>query len=116
MAPDFNALADATRRTILALLRLEGELCVCELEAALDLIQPVVSRQLALLREAGWVEGRREGRRMFYRLPAALPAWALLVVRGCAEGGVPADHVVRARARLHRFEGRPTRTAIQVAS
>ena len=114
MSPDLNFLADATRRTILALLAVEGELCVCELEAALDLIQPVVSRQLAVLREAGWVEGRRDGRRMFYRL-GSMPVWAGFIVRGYVEGGVPMDVLVESRARLHAFDGRPIRV-LRVAS
>lgn len=114
MRLNLDTLSDATRRTILALLSVEGELCVCELEAALDLIQPVVSRQLAVLREAGWVDGRRKGRRMFYRL-ADVPHWAGLIVRGYAEGGVPDTILAGARERLQRFEGRPVRQ-LQAAS
>lgn len=113
MPLNLDTLSDATRRTILALLAVEGELCVCELEAALDLIQPVVSRQLAVLRDAGWVDGRREGRRMFYRL-TEMPHWGGLIVRGYAEGGVPDAILGAARDRLQRFEGRPVR--LQAAS
>jgi len=36
MKPVFDVLSDASRRHILALLSIEGELCVCELGAALD--------------------------------------------------------------------------------
>ncbi len=108
MALDLDILADSTRRHVLALLHLERELCVCELEAALQVIQPVISRQLALLRDAGWVASRREGRRVYYRL-AVLPDWAELLLRGFAEGGVPPKALSAARARLARFEGRPVR-------
>ncbi len=48
----FKALADETRLRILALL-LEGELCVCELIAALELPQSTTSRHLAYLRNSG---------------------------------------------------------------
>lgn len=63
----FKALADETRLRILALL-LEGELCVCELIAALELPQSTVSRHLATLRNSGWVTDRRQGVWMYYRL------------------------------------------------
>ena len=63
----FKALADETRLRILALL-LEGELCVCEIIAALELPQSTVSRHLAYLRNSGWVLDRRQGVWMYYRL------------------------------------------------
>ena len=62
----FKALADDTRLRILALL-LEGELCVCELIAALGLPQSTVSRHLAYLRNSGWVQDRRQGVWMYYQ-------------------------------------------------
>lgn len=108
MRPDLDLLSDGTRRHLLALLHVEQELCVCELEAALREIQPVMSRHLALLRDAGWVSSRREGRRVYYRL-APLPAWAQLLLRGLAEGGVPRKALTASRTRLARFEGRPVR-------
>ena len=63
----FKALADETRLRILALL-LDGELCVCEIIAALELPQSTVSRHLAYLRKSGWVQDRRQGLWMYYRL------------------------------------------------
>jgi ArsR family transcriptional regulator len=108
MRLDLDILADGMRRHMLAMLQLEQELCVCELEAALGVIQPVISRQLALLRDTGWVASRREGRRVYYRL-ATMPDWAQLLLRGLAEGGVPAKTLSASRARLARFEGRPVR-------
>ncbi len=68
--PLFQALADETRLRILALLG-PGELCVCDLMAALQLPQSTVSRHLAVLRNAGWVSGRRQGVWMYYRLLGA---------------------------------------------
>jgi ArsR family transcriptional regulator len=61
----FKALADETRLRILALL-LDGELCVCEIIAALGSPQSTISRHLAYLRKSGWVEGRRQGIWMHY--------------------------------------------------
>lgn len=64
----FKALADETRLRILALLLAEGELCVCDIMAALQLPQSTASRHLAYLKNAGWVDDRREGVWMFYSI------------------------------------------------
>ena len=108
MNPLFDVLSDASRRHILALLATEGELCVCELVAALDDIQPRISRHLGVLREAGWVNTRREGTWMFYSL-ANLPAWAKSVTEALAQGGVPQVELSKSQKRLARFDGRPAR-------
>ncbi|MHB8810504.1 MAG: ArsR/SmtB family transcription factor [Desulfobulbaceae bacterium] len=62
-----KALTEPIRLRILALLG-EGELCVCELVAVLQLPQSTVSRHLAMLKSAGWVTERRQGVWMYYRL------------------------------------------------
>jgi ArsR family transcriptional regulator len=66
----FKALSETIRLRILALL-IEGERCVCDLMAVLDLPQSTVSRHLATLRTAGWIKGRRQGLWMYYRLAEA---------------------------------------------
>lgn len=114
MPRDLDVLSDGTRRHLIALLHVEQELCVCEMEAALDVIQPVISRHLALLRDAGWVVSRREGRRIYYRL-ARMPTWAQLLLRGLAEGGVPLRAMKAALGRLAQFEGRPVRLTRRVS-
>jgi len=78
MEPDylFNVLSDQTRLRALMLIEAQGELCVCELTHALGESQPKISRHLALMREAGMVESRRDGTWMHYRLSDTLPAWA----------------------------------------
>jgi ArsR family transcriptional regulator, arsenate/arsenite/antimonite-responsive transcriptional repressor len=63
----FKALSDETRLRILCLL-LEGELCVCDLMAVLQLPQSTVSRHLAYLKNAGWVNDRRCGVWMYYSI------------------------------------------------
>ncbi|HVP36727.1 MAG TPA: metalloregulator ArsR/SmtB family transcription factor [Terriglobales bacterium] len=63
----FKALGDETRLRILKLL-LKRELCVCELETALDLSQSKVSRHLTILRSLSLVVDRREGVWIFYSL------------------------------------------------
>jgi DNA-binding transcriptional ArsR family regulator len=66
--PDvFQILADPTRRRIVDALR-DGEQSVNQLVAKVDIGQPGVSRQLAILEEASFVVVRPEGRRRFYAL------------------------------------------------
>lgn len=62
-----KTLAHPVRLAILDLLR-DGEACVCHLEAALDQRQAYISQQLSLLRDAGLVEDRREGWRIYYHV------------------------------------------------
>ncbi len=65
----FRVFSERTRlRIYLALL--EAELCVGELMALLKLEQSLLSHQLRILRQAGLIEARKSGRRVFYR-PAA---------------------------------------------
>jgi DNA-binding transcriptional ArsR family regulator len=61
----FHALADPIRLEILAFLR-DGEKCVCEIVPHLNLIQPVVSRHLKILKDAGVVRCRKDGTRRMY--------------------------------------------------
>jgi len=63
----FKALSEETRLRILKLLE-HGELCVCDIVAALDMVQPKVSFHLAALKEAGFIKDRKQGRWTHYRL------------------------------------------------
>jgi ArsR family transcriptional regulator len=81
----FSALSNEIRLRCLMLLQLEGELCVCELTHALALAQPMVSRHLALLREAGIVNDRRKGQWIFYSINPDLGSWAQAVLETTAE-------------------------------
>jgi ArsR family transcriptional regulator len=72
LAQTFKALSDETRLRILVLLT-QGELCVCDLMAVLQLPQSTVSRHLAYLRNAGLLTDRREGVWMYYRLAKQMP-------------------------------------------
>ena len=105
----FDIIGDITRRRILALLVAEGELCVCELTAALDDIQPKISRHLSVIRDAELVSVRREGTWMFYRLAEPLPAWVKDLLAALFDGAVP--ELAADRARLKKMAGRPARIA-----
>jgi DNA-binding transcriptional ArsR family regulator len=63
----FQALADPSRRAIFESLT-GGEAAVKELTARFRITQPAVSQHLAALKEAGLVSGRRDGRRVYYRV------------------------------------------------
>jgi ArsR family transcriptional regulator len=63
----FHALSDGTRLSILQRLRF-GERCVCDLTDALDAAQSRLSFHLKVLKDAGLVTDRREGRWMYYTL------------------------------------------------
>jgi len=61
----FNALSDPVRLKIIEFLR-EGEKCVCEIIPHVNLIQPLVSRHLKILKECGLVKDRKDGNRRLY--------------------------------------------------
>jgi len=69
----FRVFSDHTRLRILRLLQ-DGPLCVGDLVAILGAPQPTVSRHLAYLRRAGFVDTRQHGLWMFYELAPARSA------------------------------------------
>lgn len=69
--PVFAALADGTRRDLLRAIAADGPVTATELAAARDISRQAVSKHLAVLGEAGLVEGRREGREVRYRADVA---------------------------------------------
>jgi len=123
----YKALADETRLRCLLLLAQEqqgegaaeglseglsagrGELCVCELMAALQESQPKVSRHLAQLRNSGLLLDRRQGQWVFYRLDPALPQWALDVLHATAAAN--GDFLQWNRQNLQSMGERPERAA-----
>lgn len=69
----YGCLSDATRLRIVNLLR-GGPLCVCHIQEILGEPQVKVSKHLAILKDAGVVEARREANWMIYSLPDAMSA------------------------------------------
>ncbi len=70
----FHALSDETRVQIVEML-VGGERCVCDLQEALDAAQSRLSFHLKVLKDAGLISGRREGRWNHYSLnPGVLDA------------------------------------------
>lgn len=63
----FHALSDEARLEIIQIL-LDGEHCVCDLQSHLDVAQSRLSYHLKVLKDAGVVTDRREGRWSYYTL------------------------------------------------
>lgn len=68
LAEVFRLLGDPARVRLLYALLEAGELCVCDLAAVISVPESSVSHSLRLLRTAGIVRNRRDGRMMYYRL------------------------------------------------
>jgi DNA-binding transcriptional ArsR family regulator len=91
-----KAMGHPVRLRILAMLR-DGELCVCQMTALLDLAPSTVSAHLADLKRAGLVGERKEGRWVFHRLAENEPDLLASIWET-----VSRDPRVRADARLLR--------------
>jgi ArsR family transcriptional regulator len=103
----FKALADDTRSRIALLIAREGELCVCELTAALDLSQPKISRHLAQLRSNGLLADRRQGQWVYYRLHPQLSPWVTAMLQKALAANV--EWLAADVARLQAMTDRPVR-------
>lgn len=96
----FKALSDETRLRILKLLE-HGELCVCDVVAALDMVQPKVSFHLRILKESGILKGRKDGKWMHYRIDDTDMFKRLLVLSVFER--VPEGSLKEDRRRLSEF-------------
>jgi len=96
----FKALSDETRLRIIKLLE-QGELCVCDIVAALGTIQPKVSFHLNTLKEAGLIKDRKQGRWIHYSLDDKDLFRRMLLLSACErmkDGAISTD-----RKRLEAF-------------
>lgn len=62
-----KAMADSSRIRIISSLT-EGELCVCQISDMLNLASSTVSKHLSILRHAGFVKQRKDGRWIYYKI------------------------------------------------
>lgn len=67
LADLFKVFGDSTRIRILSVLS-EGELCVCDIAAALNMTQSAISHQLRILKGTRLVKFRKEGKTVYYSL------------------------------------------------
>jgi DNA-binding transcriptional ArsR family regulator len=72
IAEFFKLFSDRSRIRLLLLLE-KKELCVCQLMGVLDMSQPLISRNLSLLAKAGFLDSKRDGKLMFYKIKKRLP-------------------------------------------
>ena len=96
----FKALSDETRLRIIKLLE-QGELCVCDIVAALDMVQPKVSFHLSVLKEAGFIQDRKQGRWIHYRLDDSDMLRRMLLFLVCER--ISDNAGAEDRKRLNRF-------------
>ena len=108
----FKALSDETRLRIIKLLE-EGELCVCDVTAALDMAQPKVSFHLSTLKEAGLIKDRKQGKWIHYSLTEKDLFRRMLILSACErmrDGTISDD-----KKRLNTFLGDKEQTGNVVA-
>ncbi len=67
-----SALNDETRLKILRFIDKNGAVCVCDIEAAFDMIQSRISRHLKILKDAGFLKVERKGRWAYYSVRSPL--------------------------------------------
>ncbi|MBD3331548.1 metalloregulator ArsR/SmtB family transcription factor [candidate division GN15 bacterium] len=106
VAAAFSALGDPNRLRIVLALR-QGELCVCQIVALLELANSTVSRHLQIIRETGIIESYKQGRWVYYRMATsdegATLVRALLPMLSLAEASAQAAADARRLARIQRI-------------
>ena len=107
-----KTLSDPTRLRLLALV-LHEELSVAELQEILGMGQSRISSQLALLRQAGLVSDRREGKKAFYSLRANLSPAALALLRAAVASVATLPELTEDRTNLERILQKRRRTQEQ---
>jgi len=70
-----GSINDESRLKILNFINLNGEVCVCDIENAFEMIQSRVSRHLKILKEGGFLKVERRGRWAYYSIRSPLDAF-----------------------------------------
>lgn len=96
----FKSLSDETRLRILKLLE-HGELCVCDIVAALDMVQPKISFHLSVLKEAGFLKDRKQGRWIHYKIDDSDIFNRFLIISVLER--IPENSVMEDKKRLKEF-------------
>jgi ArsR family transcriptional regulator len=63
---EVSALKDETRLKILKFILKHEHVCVCELEASFNMLQSRLSRHLKILKDAGFLNSERQGKKVIY--------------------------------------------------
>lgn len=68
----FKALGDENRLRIIELIAKQGEMCACRVLDELDIAQPTLSHHMKLLKDAGLIKARKQGRWMHYSIDKSM--------------------------------------------
>jgi ArsR family transcriptional regulator len=99
----YKLLSDETRLRVLALLR-DNEMAVGEIQKSLGMGQSTLSSQLALLKERNLVASRKEGQKIYYRIPAdPRVTWRLNLVRSALDNVTSARWHARDQRHLQKI-------------
>lgn len=99
----YKLLSDETRLRVLALLR-DNEMAVGEIQKSLGMGQSTLSSQLALLKERNLVASRKEGQKIYYRIPAdSRVTWRLNLVRSALDNVTSARWHARDQRHLQQI-------------
>jgi ArsR family transcriptional regulator len=101
LANIYHALSEVTRLRILKLLE-HGELCVCDLVAALDMSQPKISFHIAALKSAGLITDRKQGRWIHYSITSDCDLFRRYLIATTLEK-IQGSDVAEDRTRLDAF-------------
>ena len=104
LANVYHALSEVTRLRILKLLE-HGELCVCDLVAALEMSQPKISFHVAALKSAGLINDRKQGRWIHYSIVSDCDLFRRYLISTTLEK-IDHEEVAEDRARLTAFLAR----------
>jgi ArsR family transcriptional regulator len=97
----YKLLGDETRLRVLALLQ-DNELAVGEIQKVLGIGQSTLSSQLALMKEQDLVAGRKEGQKVFYRIPLDPSSRKLALLREALASAAHAKWHARDRRHLEK--------------
>jgi len=98
-----KALADENRLRALWMLR-EHEVCVCQIVEFLELAPSTVSKHMTILKNAGLVEARKDGRWIYYRIAEQFENAEVAQVLGAVLGALAKSRTLRdGRKRLKKI-------------
>jgi len=103
----FQSLSKDIRLRALLLLSKEKELCLCELEHALNSEQPKISRHMASMKKANLVTSRRAAQWVYYSINPKLAPWQTQIINGAIKGAQNDPQIKQDHQRLKTMKNRP---------
>ncbi len=86
-----GSINDETRVKILRFIDINGEVCVCDIEASFDMIQSRISRHLKILKDAGFLKVDRRGKWAYYSIRSPLDEFRRSILKEicCLDLNIP---------------------------